>query len=195
MRAKLLKMSLLLFAATLAAQTSTPSPDSIQIRSDLRVALVGQWVGFLEYRDYSEPATSTKRVKLPTWLTIADAESGKTLSWHYIYDDGPTKTVEENDVVTFSPAENRYQESDNGKPAQLSTVTGYETLKHGLGKLVLAGSGTDNNKPSETRVTMSITRNLIEITEETRAAGSTEAFAFRHSYTFTRAAPPTVPHP
>ncbi len=33
---------------------------------DLQPALSGDWVGVLEYRDYSEPAGSTKQVQLPT---------------------------------------------------------------------------------------------------------------------------------
>jgi len=144
----------------------------------------------LEYRDYSEPATSTKRETLPTWLSIADAEEGKTLKWHYVYDDGPTKVVEETDIVTFDPVDASYAEVDNGKPAQVFKATGYDTLRAGRGTLVLTGAGTDNNKPSETRVTLRIDRNLIDILEETRAAGTSDSFVFRHAFRFTRATAP-----
>ena len=184
MRTSFLAISLLLVSAGLPAQT-TPA----QIKSDLRSALLGDWAGVLEYRDYSEPATSTKRVTLPTWLSIADADPAK-LKWQYVYDDGPTKTVEETDIVTFDPETSTYSEVDNAKPAQVFKVTGYDALHSGRGTLVLTGSGTDNDKPSETRVTMKIQRNLIEIVEETRPAGSTEAFVFRHAFRFTRAIAP-----
>ena len=55
----------------------------------------------LEYRDYSEPPTSTKRVKLPTWLTVE--ADGADLKFNYIYDDGPNKTVVETASVHFDP--------------------------------------------------------------------------------------------
>jgi len=68
-------------ACDLPAQNS--AAQSQLIGTKLRGALVGSWVGTLEYRDYSEPATSTKRVKLPTRLTIAP--SAADLSFSYIY--------------------------------------------------------------------------------------------------------------
>ena len=61
----------------------------------------------------------------------------------------------------------------NGKPTQNFPVTGYEALRSGRGQLILSGTGTDNDKPSETRVTLSLGRNLIDILEEVRPAGST----------------------
>jgi hypothetical protein len=169
-----------------SAQTGAPAADD----AALRQSLAGRWVGVLEYRDYSEPATSTKRVDLPTWLTIT--APGKSMTWKYTYDDGPNKVLEETDTVTFDPAAKSYSEASNGKPASSYTVDGYETLKDGRGVLVLHGSGTDNDKPSETRTTMTIKRNLLEILEEVRPAGSSEAFAFRHLLRFTRSQPPAV---
>jgi hypothetical protein len=184
-------MTLFLIVAQTLAQISMPAPQaSLQTERDLRLALLGDWVGALEYRDYSEPPTSTKRELLPTWLSISDAEPGKTLRWHYVYDDGPSKTVEESDVVRFDTSASSYSEATDGKPAQVFKVVGYDSLREGRGTLVLTGSGTDNKKPSEKRVTITIKRNLIEIVEETRPAGSSESFDFRHSFRFTRAAPP-----
>lgn len=193
MRALLL-LSTLLLPCTLTCQTPTPTtpPSTLQIKADLRQALVGDWVGVLEYRDYSEPATSTRRVDLPTWLSITPSADAQL--WHYLYDDGPSKVVEESDTVTFVPASSTYSESANGKPARLFNVSGYDTLRTGRGQLILIGSGTDNNKPAETRVTLTIRRNLLEILEETRPAASSEPFAFRHAFRFTRATPPTPPH-
>jgi hypothetical protein len=192
MRALVL-LSTLLLPCVLNGQTPRPanSPATPQIKSDLRQALVGDWVGVLEYRDYSEPATSTKRVELPTWLSITPSADAQL--WHYLYDDGPTKVVEESDNVTFAPEASTYSESDNGKPVQLFKVSGYDTLRSGQGQLVLSGSGTDNGKPAETRVTLTIRRNLLEILEETRPAASTMPFVFRHALRFTRATPPTPP--
>lgn len=183
MRTLVLSSFLLVFSAS--AQTIPAN-----LKADLQKSLVGDWTGVLEYRDYSEPVTSTKREKLPTWLSISTA--GTAESWHYIYDDGPSKVVEETDTVAFDPAASTYSEADDDKPAQVFKVTGFETLTNGRGQLVLTGSGTENDKPSEMRITLTIRRNLLEILEETRPAGSAEAFAFRHAFRFTRAKPPAV---
>lgn len=188
MRSLLLATALLMPCA-LPAQTPASAPA--QIQSDLQQALLGDWTGVLEYRDYSEPPTSTKRVQLPTWLSITT--NGPSQSWHYLYDDGPTKFVEEADTILFDPAASTYSESDNGKHPEAYKVTGYETLRSGHGQLILLGSGTDNNKPAETRITLTIRRNLLTILQETRPAGSSEPFAFRHSFCFTRATPPRIP--
>jgi hypothetical protein len=180
----------LLLPFALAAQTpSTIASD--QTRADLTQALTGDWTGVLEYRDYSEPPTSTKRVQLPTWLSITSARPA--LKWNYVYDDGPTKIVTETDLVTFDPSTSSYTESDNSKPAEAFKVTGYTALREGRGQLVLSGTGTDNDKPSETRTTLTIRRNLLTILEEVRPANSTDPFVFRHSFTFTRAQAPKLP--
>ena len=165
-------------------------PAALTAQTDLTRALTGDWVGVLEYRDYSEPAGSTKRVQLPTWLSITGAGP---LTWRYIYDDGPAKTVEETDIVTFNPATSTYTETTNGKPAQTSTITGYDSLKSGRGVLILNRIATDNDKPAELRVTLTIRRNLLQMLEEVRPVGSTGAYTFRHNFTFTRATAPVVP--
>ncbi|MBL8525291.1 MAG: hypothetical protein JNN20_16545 [Betaproteobacteria bacterium] len=52
-------------------------------------AIEGAWQGALEYRDYQPPF---KRVTLPTRLFVT-ASAPKELTLHYIFDDGPKKTV------------------------------------------------------------------------------------------------------
>jgi hypothetical protein len=138
--------------------------------TDVQRALVGSWTGVLEYRDYSEPPTSTKRVKLPTWLTVE--ADGADLKFNYIYDDGPTKTVTGTDRVHFDP-----------------TAAAAE-LKAGLGSIVVMGAATENDKPVRSRTTWRIGRNIVEFTEETAPEG--QPFAFRHSYLFVRATAPVV---
>jgi hypothetical protein len=164
------------------AQASTPA--------DLYGSLRGDWVGVLEYRDYSEPVGSTKRVDLPTWLTISGDVAE---SWHYVYDDGPTKTVSEDDAVAFDFEKSTLSETSGGKPAQVFRVMGLEALKGGKGVLQMTGSGTDNGKPSERRMVLTVRRNLLEVLEEVRPAGSGDAFAFRHLYRMVRATPPVQP--
>ena len=65
-------------------------------------------------------------------------------------------------------------------------------LKNGLGKLEMVGAGTDNGKPAEMHVVMTVGRNILRVVEETRPAGSAEAYAFRHEYRFVRAEPPVA---
>ncbi|SEB59848.1 hypothetical protein [Terriglobus roseus] len=184
-------MRAMLLSAALSVSSLQSQPAvSPQPLSELAAALRGSWVGVLEYRDYSEPVGSTKRVDLPTWLTI----SGDTaLSWHYIYDDGPTKTVQEDDNVLFDTTKRSFSEASNGKPAQVFRVDGFEGLKAGRGTLQMVGSGTDSGKPAEIHLTMTVRRNLLEILEEVRPTGSTEPYAFRHLYRMVRAKSPALP--
>jgi hypothetical protein len=84
---------ILLLLACTQAQTTSQDTASASFRASLTQALIRDWVGVLEYRDYSEPPTTTKRVQLPTWLHIANTASA--MQWHYVYDDDPNKVVEE----------------------------------------------------------------------------------------------------
>ncbi len=186
MRSLILVCTLLLPVALLAQ----PATDSRQIHADLTKALVGDWTGVLEYRDYSEPATSTKRVQLPTWMSVTPSASG--VIRRFIYDDGPTKTVQETDTLTFDIAATTFTQTDSGKPSQVQHVSGYDSLKAGRGDLVLTGTGTDNGKPTETRTTLTVDRNLVSWVLEVRPAGSAEPFSFRHRFTFTRANSPVI---
>lgn len=160
--------------------------------SGLNAALVGSWTGTLEYRDYSEPPASTKRVKLPTWLTIEAAGDG--LRFNYIYDDGPTKTVTETSLVRVDPARSTYTTFYRaGKLEDTCSITGLADLRQGRGTLTLTGPGIENNTPVSTRTTLRIGRNILEITRETAAPG--QPFTFRHTYTFVRASAPQVKPP
>ena len=58
-------------------------------------------------------------------------------------------------TVTFDVGSKTYTEQEASKPAQISQVTGFEALKRGRGELILLGRGMDNNKPAETRTTLS----------------------------------------
>ena len=101
---------------------------------------MGAWAGTLEYRDYSEPATSTKRVKLPTWLNVEPA--APDLGFRYIYDAGPTKTVKEISVIGVDPSRSLYTVSDSaGKLEDSYTIVGLAQLRSGHGILTLNGKG------------------------------------------------------
>ncbi len=151
----------------------------------ISAAMVGNWTGVLEYRDYQ----SDGRVKLPTWLEIKT--EGQGLRFHYIYDDGPAKVVDEMELVTVDGGKATYTVvSKPGEAGTVYAIAGLEGLKSGRGKLILTGPGKENDRAVEVRTTLRITRNLLEILRETRLPG--EEFKFRHAYTFTRAAVPVV---
>jgi hypothetical protein len=183
-------MGCLVMASVAGAQGAVAggSVSTSTVSAELGQALVGDWVGVLEYRDYSEPAGSSKRVQLPTWLAISPGGSG--LGLHFVYDDGPAKTVVEDDVWTFDAVGGSFSEAENGKAAQVYAVTGFAGLKSGRGELVMTGRTVDNDKPAESRITLTVRRNLVAWTEEVRPVGSGEGFVFRHRFVFTRAAVP-----
>jgi hypothetical protein len=184
-------IAVLAFSGSLSAQNAAPAPASVQqstALADLQHALSGSWVGALEYRDYSEPATSTKRVKLPTWLTVQPA--GADLRLTYVYDDGPTKTVIENSTVRIDPVAAHFTFlDDKGKVEDSLSIAGWAQLHQGRGTLTLTGSSIDNGAAADVRVTMRIGRNILEITRE--AAPTGQPPVFRHTYTFVRAIPPS----
>lgn len=187
-RTVLVFLAVTFFAFSCDAQTSTTAA----VRPDVAVVhrLSGTWAGYLEYRDYSEPATSQKRVQLPTWLEITG--SGRTLTLHYTYDDGPNKVVESRETATLDADANTYKLAEVGHPDETYTVTGFSSLKDGLGTLVLVGNGKDNGKPAEFRITLTIRRNIFDWVKEARPMGTEEPFVFRDSLRLVRSAPPAT---
>jgi hypothetical protein len=188
MRALILFGSLLL-PAVLHSQT-TAVAVSQQTGVAVQQAMTGEWTGVLEYRDYSEPDTSAKRVKLPTWLTVKTNATG--LTFHYIYDDGPNKVVDETLSISFDVSGSTLQITNDKGHVETYKVDGYDRLRDGRGDLIVLGPTIDNNRPAETRITIGIRRNLMTWTEEVRPT-SAIPFAFRHSYVFTRAQAPKLP--
>jgi hypothetical protein len=167
-----------------------PSAQKQPAGAELNQALAGMWVGTLEYRDYSEPAESTRRVKLPTWLSVEPAPGG--LRFRYTYDDGPTKVVTDDEVVRIDTLAARYETLGvEGKLQDSYSIAGLDALREGRGVLVLTGKGTENDAAVDVRTTLRIGRNILEMTRETAAAG--QPMNFRHAYTLVRATVPQVP--
>lgn len=176
--------SVLAFALLFNLFADAQAPTSA---ANIQRALVGSWVGILEYRDFSEPANSTKRVKLPTWLTVEAA--GADLRFRYIYDDGPAKTVTEVELVRIDTAKSRYRVvGEDHQVKDEYAISGLESLRGGRGTLTLSGAGVEDDAPVEVRTTMRIGRNILEIVRETSLPG--QPFVFRHAYTMVRALAP-----
>ena len=88
----------IVFAITtcLAQQSATPPTTPISL-NQIYAGFVGDWIGQLEYRDFSD----NSRVFLPTWLRITQTADGRSLQLAYVYDDGPTKTVKELSIFSL----------------------------------------------------------------------------------------------
>ena len=157
----------------------------------LNASFAGEWTGQLQYRDYS----NDQRVFLPTWLTVVADPDGSAVRFAYTFDDGPARVVRERLLVKLDSAAKTVATSDPDKPAEAARVystTGFEEFAHsGRGKLVLTGADTDNGKPADVRITVTLYRNLLTWLKETRPAGSPEAYVFRDQYTMTRRLPPS----
>ncbi|MDP9049927.1 MAG: hypothetical protein M3O31_04275 [Acidobacteriota bacterium] len=173
-----------------ALAQGAPSVKKQSADAELKQALAGMWVGTLEYRDYSEPAESRKRVKLPTWLSVELAPGG--LRFRYTYDDGPTKVVTDEEVVRIDTLAAHYETlGADGKVADSYSIAGLDALREGRGVLMLTGKGTENDATVDVRTTLRIGRNILEMTRETAAAG--QPMSFRHAYTLVRSTVPQVP--
>jgi hypothetical protein len=184
-----LALLLLLLRPSLVSAQTPAIQVSLQTQAELCAALSGEWTGVLEYRDYSEPASSTQRVQLPAWLTVKPGPGG--LVMHFVYDDGPGKVVDETLTIALDVAASTYTITNDHGRAEVYTVDGFDRLRGGRGDFLLLGPTIDNGRPAESRISFTVRRNLLSWTEENRPT-SAIPFAFRHRYTFTRSKAPAV---
>jgi len=179
-----------IFAGVLLGLSDVPAC----LAQDLsRVAenLAGQWTGQLEYRDFS----TDQRVFLPTWLEVSRAGDGTSLRFRYIYDDGPGKIVQETSILTLDGKQQTATLVSEGegsdKTSEVFKAEGLEKLvSTGRGVFVLTGTGIENQRKVEVRMTVTCGRNSYRNERETRAPG--EDFRLRHTYTFIRRQPPSM---
>ena len=181
----LLALCMLVFAA---GGTPLTQPFQNTPAEPIYSALAGAWVGALEYRDYS----SSQRVLLPTILDIRKAKGSPSLALHYIYDDGPTKVVQDNETVAVDPVAATYTTaSDDGKQKDKDSVVGLDAfLKAGWGSLVHSGKGTENGKAADICTMLTVSTDSLTILKETRPHGG--EFQFRDQYKLTRVGPVTT---
>ena len=160
-------------AAPLAAQSVTPVA--------LHTALVGHWVGTLEYKDYGD---ASKRVTLPTIVDIAPRADGGTLL-HFTYDDGPGKAVTGDDrfVLSADASALDWTGIRDTAPEIFRVVSLTRDGANGI-RLVVEREGDDDHKPATLRETISAGDSEITILKEVRPTGA--AFPFRHQYRLKR---------
>jgi hypothetical protein len=145
-------------------------------------AIAGQWVGTLEYRDYS----NDKRVTLPTTLTAQPGKDGASVELHFRYDEGKGRFVEGSGSIRIDPATETFVEEDlREKDRSEYAIEGLkEFFAKGMGELVLTGTGEDNDRKVDVRRTITINENSLTMLRETKLPG--KPFQFRNRYSFKR---------
>jgi hypothetical protein len=174
----------LFFAGSMQSRTqlaATPSQPATSL-DQVYGGFVGDWVGQLEYRDFSD----NSRVFLPTWLRVTRSTDGRSLEFAYVYDDGPNKTVKELSAFSIDTAATTVTfTSDRDHSTNTYKVAGLDNFaSQGRGTLTLTGVGTENDKRVDVRITITLRRNLYSYQKETRLPG--QKFLFRDGYNFTR---------
>ena len=181
----IVSLGMLILAAGDVGNVASAQPMSAE---PIYAALKGAWVGSLEYRDYS----NNSRVVLPTILDIRRPAGSAGLALHYIYDDGPTKVVQDAETVTVNPAAATYTVvSADGKETDSDSLVGIGPfLKAGAGELVRFGKGKENGKSVDVRTTLTVLPNSLIILKETRPLGG--VYQFRDQYDLTRVKPASI---
>lgn len=127
----------------------------------------GRWEGTLEYADYQ----SNERVKLKTILTIAASADGNSAKFSYVYDDFGKVLKSENEHRIEQSAKKYFIGKDEF------------SFEEKESEIVLLGAQIDGEKIEPIRTTIKFSSDRLTILKETRTP-----FAFRHQYTFKRAA-------
>ncbi len=144
---------------------------------------IGLMRGELEYRDYQ----SERHVILPTWVHTAPIGNSGAFRVRTIYDDGPGKTIYSPDAIRV--VGDQWVEGSGGEdgasPGETTTlrIASRRPVAEGR-RLVLLGSGMDDNKPVEFRYTVTLGANLSRRLKEFRTPG--HAWEYRHEYRFRR---------
>ncbi len=125
------------FIAAIFLTTSLPALALYDLKPDpMFAAIQGEWRGTLAYRDYREPANSAasasaagavkpdNMVTLATTLFVALA-APNALTLHYVFDDGPGKTVYSYERMSFDLEKNQLSWGSGAadKPATLYRIT------------------------------------------------------------------------
>ena len=163
--------ALLVLTAGRSVALYDPRPD------DALAGVQGEWKGSLTYRDYSKP---DRLVTLPTRLFVA-LSAPNTLVLHFVFDDGPSKTVFSYEQMTFDfPANQMSWISGSAKRSvDLHTITA--STKEGA-TTTLSFEKQAEAKTDRYSLLLSSQR-LRLIKEEVKASGEV---IFRNRYEFIR---------
>ena len=177
-------------------RTNAPAAPAIPLQFNQHFA--GNWVGTLEYRDYSAASPAAPHTKLPTTLTMRPSPDGRAVNLEFTYDDGPDKAhpgqrkvVHEREILAFT-ADTAILTGTSNAQNQAFAVAGAQAFaRTGYGTLVLTGTGKENDKPAEFRETLTLTPGSFTWVKESRPAAAPGAaageFVFRDQYTLSPA--------
>jgi hypothetical protein len=171
-----MRFRLLTLLATLLFAAHAYALYDAKPREEL-AAMQGEWAGTLTYNDYSQPG---KLVTLPTKLFVALSAPAE-LTLHYVYDDGPNKTVYSYEQMRFDfeKSELAWAAGAPKKPATTSRIVS-NTMEAGVRRVVFE---RDAEKGKE-RYTLEVdAKGLTLKKEELDPAGSPQ---FRNKYAFRR---------
>jgi hypothetical protein len=143
---------------------------------------MGSWVGTLEYRDFSD----NSREKLGTLLRVFREKTSGHLVFRYVYDDGPTKVVQDRDEVVIDEPTGKWTILDSA--GKMNDTYDFKPPVHwspsGKAALTLAGHATENGAAVDIRQTLTVDASTMVVLRESKLPGQT--FLFRHEYRFTR---------
>lgn len=145
-------------------------------------AIEGEWKGTLQYRDWQPPH---KRVTLITRLFVA-AASPKELALHYVFDDGPNKTVHSYDrmlidIDTGTLRWSSLKPADTSSAAIISQRTNDGTLE------IIAERMEENKSKGKTdviRYRLRLSKSQFEVLKTAGEKGAESEF--RNEYVFRR---------
>lgn len=177
-------LALLIPTSLASAQEAAPVVTTTAIRA----ALVGNWTGKLEYRDYQ----ADRWFGLPVTVSVEMMRDGLTLIRHADFDDGPkTGIVTITTIALFDPKTNREQSASfrKGRDTELTTTTLRLTRAAALDRWTLEETqdGQDDDRPARIRETT--TRDgpsMVTLKEVDFLDDSGEAWLTRNRTTLTR---------
>lgn len=115
--------------------------------------IAGNWVGILEYQDYS----ANKRVKIETHLTITPSADGNSAEIITVYDDFG-RIIKDTETEKLDLAAKKF----------IAGETEYRIDSLESGKIVLFGSGQDGDSVEPIRKTITFNENTLVYLKETR---------------------------
>jgi hypothetical protein len=140
----------------------------------------GEWRGQLTYDDYSEPG---HRVTLPTTL-FAALSTPNALTLHFVFDDGPGKTVHSYEQLTFDFALGQVAWSSGGEKPEVQTLRIVSKSQEGDRVRVEFAS----DEPGHEAV-HSLAVDTTQLTLKKEEVDGNGARHFRNEYRFQRAGP------
>lgn len=160
-----------------ACSTAPPRTDPLPPPQQVFTALEGSWTGVLEYADYR----TDRRVQLPTRVTAAASEQGRTLTLDYVYTEPNGDTVTSQSVHRIDLRAGRYVMGSD--TFAVGAVDGFASPT--AGRMMLTGTVMDNDRPEPVRHTITLRGDSLRWIKETRSP-----LQFRNEYRLVRAPTP-----